>query len=258
MAAPPPSPTLVTIALVNPGFETRGGGSAIGNTKLTGGFGSPGNTLDGWLDTGTPYTDSGIDYTGDNNFTAHGGTHAAYCVGGDPGGYQIEPRYQMKPGDTLTLSWWAKSTYNGGQQTVQLLGAAATNTPYASLTLLTNRTDILTGNANNAAYVPYSLTYTAAAADAGNYVAFSFRNPNSAGNNWTAWDDFRLTVPLSDFTAAPSPSIQPSGSNLQIAWPYGTLLQSTNINGPWTTNNATSPYMVTPTGPAVFFRTQLP
>ena len=57
---------------------------------------------------------------------------------------------------------------------------------------------------------------------------------------------------------APTLGLQPSGSNLQLTWAYGTLLQATNITGPWTTNIATSPYTVTPTGPQMFFRVQVP
>jgi len=254
-------PAQVTIPLTNPGFETRGGGIAIGGTKLTGGFGAPGNTLDGWLDAGSNYSDSGVDYNGDNNFTANSGSHAAFGKGGDPGGYQIVPGYQIRSGDTLTLTWWAKSTYQNAQQLVRLLSAAATNTPYGSLTTLTSLTGTLGGNANNAAYTSYSLTYVAGAADVGRYVALSFSNPNAGGNggnNWAAWDDFNVSVALADFAVAPSPGIQPSGSNLRITWPYGTLLQATNIAGPWTTNAATSPYLTAPTAPNLFFRVQLP
>jgi hypothetical protein len=255
-------PPQVTIPLANPGFETRGGGVAIGNTKLTGGFGPPGNTLDGWLDTGTSYSDSGVDYNGNNNFTAHNGSHAAFCKGGDPGGYQIAPGYQMQLEDTVTLTWWAKSTYQNAQQTVQLFGAVGTNSTYSSLTPLAGLTGTLGGNANNAAYSQYALIYVAGTNDVGKYVAVSFSNPNasgSGGQNWAAWDDFNLSVALSDFTVAPSPGIQHSGSNLQINWPYGTLLQATNIIGPWTTNTAAPPSCtITPVGPSMFFRIQLP
>lgn len=255
-------PPQVTIPLANPGFETRGGGVAIGSTKLSGGFGPPGNTLDGWLDSGTAYSDSGVDYNGDNNFTAHNGNHAAFCKGGDPGGYQIAPGYQMQLGDTVTLTWWAKSTYQNAQQTVQLFSAVGANSTYSSLTSLASLTGTLGGNANNAAYSQYALIYVAGTNDVGKYAAVSFSNPNasgSGGNNWAAWDDFTLSVALSDFTVAPSPHIQPSGSNLQINWPYGTLLQATNIIGPWTTNTAAPPsYTITPAGPSMFFRIQLP
>jgi hypothetical protein len=50
-----------------------------------------------------------------------------------------------------------------------------------------------------------------------------------------------------------------SGSSLILTWSSGgTLLQATNLPGPWTTNVNTSPYTVTPTGPRMFFRVQTP
>ena len=47
-----------------------------------------------------------------------------------------------------------------------------------------------------------------------------------------------------------------SGSNLQLTWPYGTLLQATNVTGPWTINTNTSTYTVAPTGLQMFYRVQ--
>jgi hypothetical protein len=44
------------------------------------------------------------------------------------------------------------------------------------------------------------------------------------------------------------------GSNLQLTWPSGTLEQATNLTGPWTTNSAPSPLMVTPSAPEMFYR----
>jgi hypothetical protein len=48
--------------------------------------------------------------------------------------------------------------------------------------------------------------------------------------------------------------IQPSGTNLQLSWSQGILLQATNVTGPWTINNATSPYTVAPTASRMFYR----
>jgi hypothetical protein len=48
------------------------------------------------------------------------------------------------------------------------------------------------------------------------------------------------------------------GGQLQLTWPSGILLQATSLNGPWTTNSATSPYTLTPTGAQKFYRVQLP
>jgi hypothetical protein len=53
--------------------------------------------------------------------------------------------------------------------------------------------------------------------------------------------------------------IAKSGSSLILTWSSGgTLLQATNLPGPWTTNVNTSPYRVTPAGPRMFFRVQTP
>jgi hypothetical protein len=57
--------------------------------------------------------------------------------------------------------------------------------------------------------------------------------------------------PLGSVT--PTISIHQSGASLQITW-TGILLQSTSLLGPWTTNNATSPLIVTPSGPQQFYR----
>ncbi|MDB6124296.1 MAG: Autotransporter-associated beta strand repeat protein [Pedosphaera sp.] len=49
-----------------------------------------------------------------------------------------------------------------------------------------------------------------------------------------------------------------NGTTLTLAWPAGwSLLEATNVIGPWTTNfSATSPFVVSPTGPQKFFRLQ--
>jgi hypothetical protein len=52
-------------------------------------------------------------------------------------------------------------------------------------------------------------------------------------------------------------TIQQIGANVVLNWPQGTLLQATNVNGPWTTNTATSPYTNTPTGLSKFFRVKV-
>ena len=48
-----------------------------------------------------------------------------------------------------------------------------------------------------------------------------------------------------------------SGGSLTLNWPNGTLLQATNLTGPWVTNNAPSPLTVTPTGPRMFYRVKV-
>ena len=58
---------------------------------------------------------------------------------------------------------------------------------------------------------------------------------------------------------APTLSIQKLGSGqVQLQWSAGVLLQAASVNGPWTTNAATSPYTLTPTGSGMFYRAQAP
>jgi NPCBM/NEW2 domain/Alpha galactosidase C-terminal beta sandwich domain len=47
-----------------------------------------------------------------------------------------------------------------------------------------------------------------------------------------------------------------NGANVTVSWPgNGSLLQATNIAGPWTTNPAVSPVTLVPTNPQMYFRT---
>lgn len=58
-------------------------------------------------------------------------------------------------------------------------------------------------------------------------------------------------------TEPPSPSFTFSGGSLSLTWPAGgTLVQATNVLGPWTAVATASPYVVTPAsaGPALFFK----
>ena len=50
-----------------------------------------------------------------------------------------------------------------------------------------------------------------------------------------------------------------SGSDVQLTWSQGLLLEATNVTGPWTTNSAATPpsYTVPPTGAGKFYRVQV-
>jgi hypothetical protein len=65
-------------------------------------------------------------------------------------------------------------------------------------------------------------------------------------------------IELLGTTAPPSVilTIAPAGGGeVMLNWPQGTLLYSTNVNGPWTTNAfIVPPYYFTPTGPQQYFR----
>jgi Concanavalin A-like lectin/glucanases superfamily/Immunoglobulin domain len=51
--------------------------------------------------------------------------------------------------------------------------------------------------------------------------------------------------------------LQFTNGSLTLSWPNGTLLQATNLTGPWITNSAPSPLTVTPTGPGMFYRVKV-
>ncbi len=66
---------------------------------------------------------------------------------------------------------------------------------------------------------------------------------------------------LSAVVTAPTLNVtSSSGGNLTLTWSGGaTLLQTTNLVGPWTTNStATSPYTISPTNAQKFFRVRIP
>ncbi len=61
--------------------------------------------------------------------------------------------------------------------------------------------------------------------------------------------------------SAPAPvnlQFEVSASNLKLTWAQGILLEANNVNGPWTTNSATSPFNVTPNAGQKFYRIQMP
>ncbi|HEV2435372.1 MAG TPA: hypothetical protein VG077_05180, partial [Verrucomicrobiae bacterium] len=64
---------------------------------------------------------------------------------------------------------------------------------------------------------------------------------------------------VSGVAVAPvSVGITLSGGQAMVTWPFGRLLQATNLSGPWVTNAAaTSPYEVAPNGTSEFFRVQV-
>jgi hypothetical protein len=48
--------------------------------------------------------------------------------------------------------------------------------------------------------------------------------------------------------------VQTAGTNTVLNWATGTLLEATNLSGPWTTNSGVSPYTVQPTNTQMFYR----
>ena len=63
-----------------------------------------------------------------------------------------------------------------------------------------------------------------------------------------------VEVTISDL---PLITINRVGSGVELVWPMGTLLESPTVNGPWTTNNSTSPYTNSSPVGNKFFKVQV-
>jgi hypothetical protein len=66
--------------------------------------------------------------------------------------------------------------------------------------------------------------------------------------------------PAPAFSVKPAVTTGLNGKQFVLTWTYGTLLQATNIAGPWTTNTAaTQPYtVIISNAPAMFFKLSNP
>jgi hypothetical protein len=95
---------------------------------------------------------------------------------------------------------------------------------------------------------PGTYTYTQLHAAYTSYFPASWTELNGSTYSTASGS---ITIP---FSGAPSLSSMFSGSNLQLVYTNGVLLQATNIIGPWVTNPAASPVTIAPTNPAMFFR----
>jgi hypothetical protein len=60
-------------------------------------------------------------------------------------------------------------------------------------------------------------------------------------------------VPLTVNPAA-TVNVRQAGGNLILSWPFGVLLQATNLTGPWITNNSASPFTNQPNHLQMFYR----
>jgi hypothetical protein len=104
-------------------------------------------------------------------------------------------------------------------------------------------------SANN--YVNYTAAFTATTTT--QTVAF-VGTDLAGGDNTVFIDNVRITAP--PILPPVNLYIQQAGGNLVLSWSQGVLLEATNVTGPWTANNATSPYTNQPNNPQMFYRVQ--
>jgi hypothetical protein len=116
-------------------------------------------------------------------------------------------------------------------------------------------TDVL-NNGNNAILETLTSSSSRPIASSVTGVQFIFSNPGGVqgGSGGTLIRELQVfgtpIVNLAVQTIA--------GNNLQLTWPQGILLQSTNVAGPWITNAAaTSPLAISPTTAEMYYRVRI-
>jgi hypothetical protein len=93
------------------------------------------------------------------------------------------------------------------------------------------------------------------------YVVGTFTATNTTQQvNLTGGSTYMCCAIVRNVPPTPTISIVKVGSNLQVTYANGILLQTTNLANPlsWTTNSATSPYTFAPSGTRMFFRARTP
>jgi hypothetical protein len=182
------------------------------------------------------------------------GTGNPFAGSGSPAAFLMESSLDAENGSagTVTLHGILPGTYdlylyssagNGGQTAVSQFtanGATASSGP-------NNGNNVLTAGQNYVLLTPIvttngllNISFVGTATGLANLNGFQLSGPGA----------FNLFVTL---------GIQQSGSQITLTWPNGTLLETTNLLSPWTTNAATSPFTFTPspTQPQKFYRVRV-
>jgi hypothetical protein len=133
-------------------------------------------------------------------------------------------------------------------QTVQF-SVTASGAPVLAYQWQFKGTNLVNGNGITGATTPNLTISGIATNNAGNYTAVV---TNYIGS---------VTSSNAALTVLPLPAVvltnHFSGGNLTLSWSQGSLLEATNLNGPWATNPATSPYVASPTNAMMFFRVRV-
>ena len=231
------------------GFETNN--TALETTNSTANSYITGGMLN--LNTNTVTMTAWIKPTG----TQNGAAGVIFCRGGTTSGSGLSYINSTTLGYNWNGNYWWVNTGLTPPSDVWSFVAVVTTPTNATVYVcntngLSSYTDSETGIINEAFDGPIII-----GSDAYDYTGRAF---NGAIDEVAVFK-YSLTQPQIQqlyFAGVASPLfISKPGSNLNLNWTYGTLLESTNITGPWTTNAATSPYTVTPTGPQKFYRLQL-
>jgi len=206
-------------------LEQKAGGTNQISDATTIGAGSGPNEF-----AGTVVATSWSDGTPD---AAETNTNGIYFLGLD-NGFQI-----TVPADTTKKTL---TVYAGGYGTIVNFQAAlsdASSPPYKDESLVDP------GSNSNGSADAYTMQFAAGSTNQTLTVNVTCAADYGGGN---------VTL-MAATLSKPSATLQLDPSTLQLSWSQGTLLQATNLAGPWTTNPSPSPFTITPSsGPQMFFK----
>ncbi|HLP78238.1 MAG TPA: hypothetical protein VK327_15135 [Candidatus Paceibacterota bacterium] len=189
-----------------------------GTGKINSGFDVVNNDVPGWRNAGPNQNDTGIESSG----SGHNSSFAAYLHRGQSGAYQITPT-AMQLNYIITLSWWARDSWQGVTQRVSLLSATSPQDAFGSTTTLASVTNNLAGTG----WTQYSINYTVGAADVGKLIGIAFQTAEPAtAAGWANLDDFSIAVTPPG--VAPTITVQPAG---QTNWLASTTVFTVSASG---------------------------
>jgi hypothetical protein len=143
------------------------------------------------------------------------------------------------------------STNGGYETTYNVTNPAASLTIISTGRVYLHQNDIFGHVTINGTNLPAG-TYTIAQLNHSYPANFPGTWTQQSGSSFSATNaTASITIPS---TGTPGLSFGGSGSNLQLTYTNGVLLQATNLLGPWVTNTALSPVTIVTTNPAMFFQ----
>lgn len=167
-------------------------------TTDTIGYDTPGNDVPGWSDAGVN-AESGVTGT---DLGVGGTLPYAFVATGDAGAIQVTG-HTIQDGSAYTLSWDAAGVNGETSQSAYLFSV---NPDFSGFTVLSSGNSAVTGT-----MTPFSLNYTAGAADAGKLLGVGF-GPGSTVGGFAAYDNF-----TANFVPVPEPAAWTFAGSLMLA-----------------------------------------
>jgi hypothetical protein len=187
-------------------------------------------------DIGTSFT---LDYTGSADLNSGAGN--PFYGSGSPAAFLLESSLTAENSGnaTVTLHGVPMGTYN-----LYLYASAGTAGQSAVSQFTANGDTASAGpnSGNNALAAGANYVLITPVVSGNGLLNISF---NGAATGLGILNGFQLSGPGA-YNLFVNLGMQQNGSQITLTWPNGTLLETTNLLGPWTTNAAASPFTFTP------------